>query len=536
MFISSRMIELNMERKVAFDTIRAHPRYGPLVFEREPKTELRSTIDRMIERADCFLGLYSLTLGEPHPDLARRAPIEYEILKFLEVVNNREPSNPKVTVEQLVDDPHMLDVLLGYCSDRILGITREHGECEHNCRRHTNLADRLNVWFPADGRRRLETYRRPRELVRLVGRWLDEPEMTRLNEVTGDGAASQKLTISVHGPDRAGQLSLISALLAREAINVDRVAQSATPAAAGEFSLCLECSTPPGGRLDDHSLRGLADNLRACSWLVVPCDILKPSVLFKELKTSSTDAARHLEPFCSNDLRRLLKDHSSELLRETELAILLAAETNRILVGPYICDNVSPKVGSDRLTIIADNPELAVNLEDAATTARVNRIFLDTALRLKVRVAPRETLIVRVEPWSEIRRDRYYLEVRCADVPGMLEAILEEVLRFDRSINVDEVFQMQPSAQRDSRITMKLSRPGREQRPDRVSREMENLLSLLVGVVTTECRPWNSDRHPRSVDRRERLRCEFAQLPSSNQIPVTDARGPVPGLVAPAGL
>lgn len=82
-FISSRMEELTMERRAAFEAI-----YDcglvPLMFETEPEDDPRVQINTLVDRADFFLGIYDATLGVPSHDLCGLEPIVYELYRFLE--------------------------------------------------------------------------------------------------------------------------------------------------------------------------------------------------------------------------------------------------------------------------------------------------------------------------------------------------------------------------------------------------------------------------------------------------------------------
>ncbi|MFH1051436.1 MAG: DUF4062 domain-containing protein [bacterium] len=80
-FISSRMKELAIERIVAFSTCK-NLGFRPLMFETEPKDNLKNKIDKMLDVTDYFLGIYFETVGARDRDLYYLTPIEYELSYF----------------------------------------------------------------------------------------------------------------------------------------------------------------------------------------------------------------------------------------------------------------------------------------------------------------------------------------------------------------------------------------------------------------------------------------------------------------------
>ena len=81
-FISSRMNELAMERRIAFRTCNYFD-LRPLMFETEPIKNVRDSINDMIDAAEIFIGIYYKTIGVRNYNLCNLTPIEYEISYFI---------------------------------------------------------------------------------------------------------------------------------------------------------------------------------------------------------------------------------------------------------------------------------------------------------------------------------------------------------------------------------------------------------------------------------------------------------------------
>lgn len=98
-FVSSRFDELGSSRCAAFRAINDNG-CAPNFFEAEDyraKTTARSTttelasqrerdkalIDRLVDSAECFVGIYAFSLGTRHPQYGNLSPIEYEFLRFV---------------------------------------------------------------------------------------------------------------------------------------------------------------------------------------------------------------------------------------------------------------------------------------------------------------------------------------------------------------------------------------------------------------------------------------------------------------------
>jgi glycine cleavage system regulatory protein len=85
-FISSRMEEVAIERRAAFNAA-YESGLVPLLFETEPgRVGLKVKLDQLVDRADLFVGIYYRTFGVRYEEeLFGMTPIEYEFLRFLEV-------------------------------------------------------------------------------------------------------------------------------------------------------------------------------------------------------------------------------------------------------------------------------------------------------------------------------------------------------------------------------------------------------------------------------------------------------------------
>ncbi|MCD4652559.1 DUF4062 domain-containing protein [bacterium] len=81
-FISSRINELVSERSVTFRAC-VEEGFTPLMFETEPIEDVKHTIDRMVDAADHFIGIFFHTVGTPQLELKGMTPIEYELAKFI---------------------------------------------------------------------------------------------------------------------------------------------------------------------------------------------------------------------------------------------------------------------------------------------------------------------------------------------------------------------------------------------------------------------------------------------------------------------
>ncbi len=101
-FISSRMEELAIERKAAFNAT-YESNITPLLFEIEPPDKgLKAPLDSLVDRADLFVGIYYKSTGIAHDELFHMTPIEYELWRFLEVWRIR--SKHGKTKSNLSDD------------------------------------------------------------------------------------------------------------------------------------------------------------------------------------------------------------------------------------------------------------------------------------------------------------------------------------------------------------------------------------------------------------------------------------------------
>jgi hypothetical protein len=85
LFISSRMEEVAMERKAAYEAVFAEG-LVPLMFEAAPdlgKAD-KERIDTLVDNADLFAGVYDSTLGSGRmPDYPHLSPLEYELYRFV---------------------------------------------------------------------------------------------------------------------------------------------------------------------------------------------------------------------------------------------------------------------------------------------------------------------------------------------------------------------------------------------------------------------------------------------------------------------
>ncbi len=83
-FISSRIRELQMERKTAVDSIHLAG-HDPVYIEAEPIVKdkrAKTTMDLMLQRSAALVCVCYLSLGKKEPILGRRTPVEYEISTF----------------------------------------------------------------------------------------------------------------------------------------------------------------------------------------------------------------------------------------------------------------------------------------------------------------------------------------------------------------------------------------------------------------------------------------------------------------------
>jgi hypothetical protein len=82
-FISSRMEELALDRRTAFDAAYFSD-FVPLLFENEPRgKDEKSKIDTLVDSSDYFLGLYHQSIGTKNENLCGLEPIRYELYRFL---------------------------------------------------------------------------------------------------------------------------------------------------------------------------------------------------------------------------------------------------------------------------------------------------------------------------------------------------------------------------------------------------------------------------------------------------------------------
>jgi hypothetical protein len=124
-FISSRMDETGTSRKAAFEAV-VESGFVPLMFEAMPalslqvdsdqivkvssgdarkrlrarRREERLEIDKLIRSADCFIGIYANSMGDPEPTLCGQPPIVYELLRFLVQTEMRRRSIPQHRIDR----------------------------------------------------------------------------------------------------------------------------------------------------------------------------------------------------------------------------------------------------------------------------------------------------------------------------------------------------------------------------------------------------------------------------------------------------
>lgn len=112
-FISSRMNELAIDRRIAFSTCH-YLGFRSLMFEMEPIDDLKKKINDMIEVSDYFIGLYFKTVGVRNYELYRMSPIEYEIAYF---IRRKCPKNSKCDKREEKCLSRIRDIITGHYGD-----------------------------------------------------------------------------------------------------------------------------------------------------------------------------------------------------------------------------------------------------------------------------------------------------------------------------------------------------------------------------------------------------------------------------------
>lgn len=111
-FVSSRMEELRMERKIAIDNIH-FAGHTPLYIETEPMVKdqkAKIVMDSLVHSADALVSIHYLSEGRKEPILNNLTPIEYELKEFLTC----NPDSPVFLIRKVPDkfitpSPNLID-------------------------------------------------------------------------------------------------------------------------------------------------------------------------------------------------------------------------------------------------------------------------------------------------------------------------------------------------------------------------------------------------------------------------------------------
>lgn len=111
-FISSRMRELQTERKTAVDSVHLAG-HDPVFIEAEPESKdkkAKQTMDFMLQRSDALISISYISLGKREPILGRRTPIEYEMDLFRKFHREGQVFCFARRVDEYIDqDRHLLE-------------------------------------------------------------------------------------------------------------------------------------------------------------------------------------------------------------------------------------------------------------------------------------------------------------------------------------------------------------------------------------------------------------------------------------------
>jgi predicted amino acid-binding ACT domain protein len=190
-FISSRIRELQMERKTAVDSVHLAG-HEPVFIEAEPEVKdkkAKKTMDLMLQRSNALISISYISLGSPEQILGRRTPIEYEMYLFRKI----HPEGPIFLFAKKVD-------------------------------RYINREPRLMDW------RSQEEEKGPKIIEFDTAAELSEETVKRVKDLPRTPAppATERKVIRYEGPDYVGLIEVLSETLwSAFGANIDYISQGA---------------------------------------------------------------------------------------------------------------------------------------------------------------------------------------------------------------------------------------------------------------------------------------------------------------------
>lgn len=204
-FVSSRMLELSNERKIAVDSLH-FAGHTPLYIETEPEVkdlDAKKAMDSLLNSADAFLLIYYLSEGKLEPILNRLTPIQYEYKVFREL----HPNGPVMFFRRVPDE-------------------------------NVNPSRSLIDWFGLETKEnttiKYAEFKKPRLLARAI---IDS--VNELNLETDEKVSRRQIIIRYNGPDFTNLIGTVSEFIfSRHKLNIDYISHAGRGGLATFHIIC----------------------------------------------------------------------------------------------------------------------------------------------------------------------------------------------------------------------------------------------------------------------------------------------------------